>query len=790
MKTKCRNVPMNGLILRSSLIALAAASLPATAMAQATLPEEEAETTAQPDGLNVIIVTATKRDANLQDIPVAVTAFSGEALEAQNAVEVADVARLTPNFYARVASGNPSALNYAIRGQVQNDVLATLDPSVGTYVDEHYWARAYGANASLLDVESVQVLRGPQGTLFGRNTTGGAVLINTNSPDTDDFSVAASGRYGRFDELSATGIVNIPIIKDGLAIRGAINYSERDGYLTDNGFANNIGGNQGQKYNGRETLTGRVKLLATPTDSIDIELSAEIYDLESSMLSFQTVFAFDQPGNPRAVRNIAAAAGSDIDTYIAGVMDDPDFISLNTPPLTNVETQTYLGKVGFDFGPSEFKMILGYREIDSFSQLDLDGSPFASHATIGVQDLEQYSAEIQLGGLALNDRLEYVVGATYFAESGSDQSFSAPDEDFAAPTASLLEGIIDNEAFGVYAQGTFDVTDTISLTAGGRYTDEEKGITINNRLGTFDFLETGQAFQPVPGLNFCLYPAAAVTPNSCVQSRKDSFDGWSYQFGIDYEPNNNFLLYAKTSKGFRSGGQNLRAILTAETFVPFDPEVAYQHEIGLKTTGLNNRLRFNAAGYYTTIKDFQASIIVGGATGSATIVQNAAEVTIWGLEAETQFEVVDGFVLSGSAGYTDASFDEYTDFAGNDLSDSNFVLVPEFQFSVAADYGVPLAGNQLDFHVDYSWSSEIAFDDDSRAFLQEFIVGPESGSLNARLGYSFAGDRFEIAVFGRNLLDNRDLNNALLVENPYGYVSARYREPTTYGVSASVRFGN
>jgi iron complex outermembrane receptor protein len=759
-------------------------------LAQATLPEEETETVSDRQGLNVIVVTATKRATDLQDVPVAVTAFTGEALEAQNAVEVADVARLTPGFYARVASGNPSALNYTIRGQVQNDVLATLDPSVGTYVDELYWARAYGANASLLDVESVQVLRGPQGTLFGRNTTGGAVLINTNRPDTDDFSIAASGTYGRFDELSATGVVNLPIIEDGLALRGAINYSERDGYLTDNGYANNIGGNQGQKYNGRETLTGRVKLLATPTEAIDLELSAEFYNLDSSMLSFQTIYAFDDPANPRNVRNIASASGSDIDDYIDKVMDDPDFISLNTPPLTEVDTQTYIGKVGFDFGPSDFKMILGYRQIDSFSQLDLDGSPFAAHTTIGVQDLEQYSAEVQLSGLTFNDNLEYVVGANYFSENGSDQSFSAPDETFAAPTASLLEGIIDNEAFGVYAQGTFDVTETISLTAGVRYTDEEKGITINNRLGTFDFLETGEAFQPVPGLNFCLYPAAAVTPNSCVQSRKDSFDGWSYTFGVDYEPNSDFLLYAKTSKGFRSGGQNLRAILTAETFVPFEPEIAYQHEIGLKSTTFDNRVRFNAAGYYTTIKEFQASIIVGGATGASTIVQNAADVTIWGLEAEAQFEVVTDFVLSGSAGYTNAEFDEYIDFAGNDLSDSNFTLVPEFQFSLAADYGVPVAGNQLDIHVDYSWNSEIAYDDDSRTFLQEFIVGPESGSLNARLGYSFADDRFQVAVFGRNILDNRDLNNALLVENPYGYVSARYREPTTYGVSASVRFGN
>ena len=221
---------------------------------------------------NIIVVTGvTKQDANIQDVPITITAFSGEALEEKGVQLLGDVATFTPGFNMRVGSSNPTALVLSMRGQVQNDVIATLEPSVGIYLDDMYVARSYGLNSEMLDVSDLQVLKGPQGTLFGRNTSAGAVLIRTNDPKYDEISGMVKGTYGRFNERVGTAVLNLGF-NDSIAVRGAILYGKRDGYKTDV--------NTGRKYEGRETLNGRVKVAFQPTDTLQILLSGEWYDGE------------------------------------------------------------------------------------------------------------------------------------------------------------------------------------------------------------------------------------------------------------------------------------------------------------------------------------------------------------------------------------------------------------------------------------------------------------------------------------------------------------------------------
>tara|TARA_R110002124_G_scaffold77887_2_gene208260 strand:- start:138 stop:917 length:780 start_codon:yes stop_codon:yes gene_type:complete len=223
--------------------ALAVSAAPA--FAQASSDDAEAED-------NIIVVTGiTKQDANIQDVPTTITFFSGANLEEKGIQLVGDVATFTPGFNIRGAGNNPTALVLSMRGQVQNDVIATLEPSVGVYLDEMYIARAYGLNTEMLDISNVQVLKGPQGTLFGRNTSAGAVLIQTNDPKFEEISGLVKGTYGRFNERSGTAILNLGF-NDSIAVRGAITYGKRDGYKTDV--------NTGKKYEGRETLNGRVKV--------------------------------------------------------------------------------------------------------------------------------------------------------------------------------------------------------------------------------------------------------------------------------------------------------------------------------------------------------------------------------------------------------------------------------------------------------------------------------------------------------------------------------------------------
>jgi iron complex outermembrane receptor protein len=275
------------------------------------MAQEQADPT-----LEEIVVTARKVEENLQSVPVAVTAISGEGLERQNAVRLSDMAQVAPGLTIRPASNNASAVALQIRGQYQNDNLATLDPSVGTYVDGLYWARAYGLNADFLDVQSAQVLRGPQGTLFGRNTTGGAMLVQTNDPDAGAFSAMASASYGRFDERSAMAVVNIPLAQDRVALRLAGSFMKRDGYIEDAPFTfgaastptaiaaafplsdpRSVRGATGRQLGDRDTWTLRGKLLLQPTDDLRIVLSAKRRATRSCASGMFTTAMADRSSN-------------------------------------------------------------------------------------------------------------------------------------------------------------------------------------------------------------------------------------------------------------------------------------------------------------------------------------------------------------------------------------------------------------------------------------------------------------------------------------------------------------
>jgi len=271
---------------------LALASVPTSASAQSTDRDAPGD-----EGLEVIIVTARKVNENLQDVPVAVTAFTGGDLEARSVNQVQDIGRFTPGMSIRQHSQTPSALTFAVRGQVQTDILVTLDPSVGTYVDGVYWARAYGINGDFLDVESVQVLKGPQGTLFGRNTTGGALIINSNNPDMDEFSGKVSLTYGRFDEVRATAVLNVPIITDKVALRLSGQRYRRDGYTendvragTTTAVAANtpvsqapfVGNPDGLRFDNKNRWSLRGKLDIMPTENLTLRFSSEYFKMNEA----------------------------------------------------------------------------------------------------------------------------------------------------------------------------------------------------------------------------------------------------------------------------------------------------------------------------------------------------------------------------------------------------------------------------------------------------------------------------------------------------------------------------
>lgn len=790
-----------------------------------------AQTTAAADApaggeLTEIVVTARKVAENLQDVPIAVTAFSGADLTRQNVQKFQDIARFTPGLSIRPGSSSPSAVTITLRGQVQTDILATLDPSVGTYVDGVYWARAYGLNGDFLDVANVQVLKGPQGTLFGRNTVGGALLLNSNNPDLSQVSGKASLTYGRFNEFNATGIFNLPIIADKLGIRVAVQRFSRDGY-TENvaplsattAIINNTvvarqpvsGPITGRKFDDRDRWQARGKIEFRPTEDFSIIGSAEYFKMDEAspsrniMLALPTYTASNSTfnvgstagiyvglitGNPPATATAAGIAL--LNAEAAQLAANPTTTSNNEVPYVFAETQTYNLTGSLDTGFGNIKLIGSHRKVETYAGVDLEGSKYAVHFTEGQQELKQDSIEGQVTGKAFGNAVDFVGGAFYFKESGFDQSISIVVPAI-NPSTSHFYGLIDNTAWGLYGQGTWHISDKLAATGGLRYSKERKGLeTRNNNFNRVSALTNCSIVNPTVSFNA---GGEVVGPTQCALERQDSFDAVTYTAGVQYNVAEDVLLYARTDKGFRSGGQNLRAP-SAAFFVPFKPEIAYSYEIGIKSEFLDRRARFNLSAYTVTINDIQRSTLVAnpqGAGGTATILGNAGKARFNGLEADFQLLVAKGFNLSATGALTYPKYLEYSDLSG-DRSGERFNSVSKQQFSLAADYTTDFSFGRFAARVDYSWMSAQATAEynfpanPNNDAIIAATTKPAQGLLGARVSLGFgADDRFEVAVFGRNITNNRDYVNNLLVA-PLGYVSGVRYEPATYGITASAKF--
>ncbi len=801
-----------------------AAILLSGATARAEGAAAEAAATDQNGGLQEIIVTARKVSEKLQDVPVAVTAFSGAELASQNAVKVSEIAAFTPGFTTIEAPSNPTALQLSIRGQVQNDALATLEPSVGTYLDGVYIARTYGLNGDLLDISSVQVLKGPQGTLFGRNTSAGAVLLETNKPKLDAVSGSISATYGRFNEIDGTVVLNVPVIKDKLALRGAIKYRNRDGYTTDKAT--------GAKYDNVDNLTGRVSALWQATDTISLTASGEWYTFKSNgparqarlvsgtALTYQqlasTQFGFVAgiaPPNTAAALNQATHPAV---TEIGAINTDPRTVSLNDVPLTDTKTRNYNLTAQFDFGGSTLKLIGGYRKITSASNIDLDGTPYLLLQTTGYQDLHQWSGEAQLTGKIMGGKLDYATGVTYFTEGGFDRSTSnnaigfvpflafvgalapagIPAGTFVPNTTGQYRGDINNKSFGIYGQASYHITDALTFTGGLRWSSDKKTLLTHNGNSLFN----------TDIYISCNIPSITTVANdNCAAGRSDTFRKLSYSVGLDYKITPDVLIYAKAGRGYRSGGENLRANGDAATFAPFKPEVNDEQEIGIKSEFLDHKIRLNIAAYHNQISNAQRSLLlnVPGSTNLLTVLYNAEKQETYGVEADLAAAVTPYLTLSASGSITDPKYKKYTQpiaFGSStfvDHSGDAFVAVPKSSFTVAADFHQRVGPGKLTARVDFSWVDKYygapdlftyagtTITPNSQAAIDSFTT-PATGVLGGNIGYE-SDSGISVTVWGKNLTDNRAFTQNLNIGS-LGLTSSKRRDPATYGVTVGFHF--
>lgn len=801
--------PMQTVIIRNAgrLLCGAAASALLLGVPSARAAEAEAPNSETSDIAEVVVVGVTKQAALVQDVPTAITAYSGDELEARGAVVVSDIAKHTPGFIVREAPSNPSGFNLSIRGQVQNDPLATLEPSVGVYVDEIYVARVYGLNTDLLDVQSVQVLKGPQGTLFGRNTSAGAVLLQTHDPKFGEVSGTAEVSFGRFDEGKGTAVLNVGV-GEVFALRGAFSYARRGSYQEDV--------LTGQGYGGRRSINGRIKAAFKPTSNITVLLSGDWFDGK-----------IDGPVRQNLYYNLG---GTGLDPAAADRTlfgGNPDKVAVTQPsqapgtpaggPFNDSKTETYIAKVTVDTRFGELKWMNGYRQVKGSNLIDLDGaSPtLGNHFTQGFQNLKQLSTELQLTGAVLDDALSYAFGATYLREEGTDDSRSAVS---GSAVWSGFSGEIDNDSYGIYGQLHYKVNEALGVTGGVRYSKDKKGVTTQSAAfpnnGTTIAACLPNPAQTVGGVPI-ITPAAYATllANACRRGRSDTFNNVSYTIGLDYKLNDDVLLYAKQSRGYRAGAQQLRTLTLTDT-TPAQPEVVNEQEIGVKSEWLDGRLRINLAGYHNRVQDAQRSVILNAAGISQTILENA-DIETWGGEAEVFLRIASGLDVFAGGALTDPKYTKYNGFvvAGgtlqpDDKSDVHFVSVARQQFVLGASYTRDLGFAQLDANLNYAWQGKMYHTSDTVARLttpaaqggggipttesaRALVRGATTkayGVTNARAALTFGpDDNYEVAIWGRNIFDERSLASGLFVGG-LNYSSGTYNEPATYGVSATVRF--
>lgn len=688
-----------------------------------------------------VVVTARRRDEKLQEVPVAVSAFSGESLERRSVSDITNLAAIAPGLQIAADPRGTGFTRINIRGQEASSSASTFDPAVGLYFSEVYVGRTSGSLlTSMQDVRSVEVLRGVQGTLFGRNSNGGAIVITPNAPDASKVSGSLGISYGRFNRTEYSAVVNVPVVEDKFAIRAMINRLERDdmqkSLTTGYGFGN------------RDRTSGRLSAQYDVTPDLYVNV---MYDY-SKLNEHGTISV-----NPLALR-----PGQTYNQTLSGELG-----------IARVQASGVTGRAVYQRDDLQVKSIVAFRTVKAFYTRDLDATLAPTVDTTGLNGTHQVSVELNASGVVLRDAapfiksVDWTAGVFGFHEYGYDNSFNPWSPTITLPGTRWKQVDIDNKSRAAYGQAELHFTEQASAWAGARYTKDDRYV----RSGTFNF-------------NACVtVPRATVENCQIFNSKKNGF--WSWNGGLRYQFTPDINTYVRVARGVRSGG------LDNNTTVAFEPEEVTEYEAGVKADWLGHRLRTNVAVYSSDYRNIQKSttIIVNG--GPLATTSNAAKGKVKGIEFEGTANVGAGFSLSGTYSYTDAEYQEFLFRASNgtvsDFSDKEFADTPKTTYSLSAnfDHSVEGAGD-FNARVDYSWRSRIFMDISNSPLL----VQPAIGLVNARVGWTpsfmFGSLQPELSIWGKNLTDKK--YNVSAVLNGAQPVLIRTDERRSFGVELKGRF--
>jgi iron complex outermembrane receptor protein len=752
-----------------------------------------------------ITVTARRREENVQDVPIAMSVVGGKELEVTGTATLAQLQQLVPNL--QVISFNPRNTNVNIRGLGSNVAFANdgLENGVGFYIDQVYYGRLGQSQFDLVDLEQVEVLRGPQGTLFGKNTTAGAVNISTRLPTFDpEFNI--DGGTGDYDGRQLQGSASGPIIADVLAGRLSLADVHRDGFIEDV----TTGSQSVQNY---DNSTARGQLLYTPTDALNVRLIADYgrQRLHCCVNLLEQTFTTYENGAP-IVNNFeqrAARAGYTplpMDPYDRKTDADSPFAADSSTWGTSVQAD-------YAFDNVALTSITAWREWKWDPANDGDGTALPV-ITLAQQKnrQEQASQEIRLASSGVHT-LDYVVGLYYFWQivdgyGATAYGASAPNWFLPAVPVAISDAALngftarstsnpETNSYAAFGQTTWHINDALSLTTGLRYTFEEKN-------GSYTQVQVAGA--PLDTLPAAAAAAAqgirnAFNPNTdyTVHSHDGSVSG---TVNLAYQLSDGALVYATYSRGGKSQGLNL-AVLPAGVSAVVDPEKVNSYEIGAKSELFDRRLTLNGAVFRTDISDYQTAITeqVVGTVNFRNYISNIPEARSQGVEFDARLVLADNFWVTASGAYADAYYVDYpngptpvealnptpTNPAGSpstDLSDEPIAGAPKYSGALGVDYTRPLDRWGLEFygHADYAYRSSFYTEvsDSKYSEVDSF------GLVNARLGVRSDNGRWDCSAWAKNLLDE-DYFTALRVAST-GTVAAQVGDPRTLGVTLRTTF--
>lgn len=588
-----------------------------------------ADSNASGGSLDEVVVTAQRREQNLQDVPLAVSSFSASALNVQQVTSTLDIAREVPNFIAANNVGQASANVYFLRGLGQTQSFPTFEPQVGTYVDDIYIGRQNANNLALFGLDQLQVLRGPQGTLFGRNSTGGAILVSLQKP-ASVFGGDLEVGYGAFGRVFGHGYIDAPI-NDQLLTRFAAFGIHDEGYVQDV--------TTGQTLNKTKDWGLREAISYLPTDAISWNLSGDYIDNNAANVLNQPVSGGGVNGSDRVSYSGFSTNGGALAPFLSGEKGTLG---------QGVDVRSYGAmsnlKIGLSGGTLNF--ITGYRGLKQLTGVDFpdsafgplvpyDQDPIGGFALAQVLKSDQYSQEIKWTG-DVGDRFNYTAGAFYLYEKNDDNFGAVANLGIliGAPFLPIPLGdettINDTRSSAVYAQGDYKFTDALTLTVGGRFTHERKTLEATPNTAT------GYTTADIQAAGY----ETALTANE-----------FTPRVALQYRVDPDLMFYVSATRGFQGGGWNGLAF-SAATFNNFSPETVWSYETGMRSEWLDHKIRLNMNFFYEDVKAFQS---LSDAAGSF-VTTNAADFDAYGLETELAWRPIEEFTLSLNVGLLQAQY--------------------------------------------------------------------------------------------------------------------------------------